>query len=239
MQNREKLRSGSPKLAPSILDSDLANLASQVRLLEDAGVDVVHVDVMDGRFVPNISIGVPVVASLRQATDLVLDVHLMIQDPENYVTQFVEAGADIVTVHPEATPHVHRAIDRIHEAGALAGLAINPGTPLAQATELLPVLDLVLVMSINPGFGGQTFKPEALPRLEALRAAIDRSGRDIVLEVDGGINQETLDLAVEAGADLLVSGSAIFRHPEGPERGVRNLIDQLNRLRHKTVPPTS
>ena len=230
MQSRRKLRSGRPKLAPSILDSDLANLTSQVQLLEEAGIDVVHVDVMDGRFVPNISVGIPVVASLRRTTDLILDVHLMIQDPEDYVSEFAEAGADIVTVHPEATPHVHRAIDRIHDAGALAGLALNPGTPLAHATELLPVLDLVLVMSINPGFGGQSFKPEALPRLEALRTEIARSGRDIALEVDGGINQETIGPAVKAGAELLVSGSAIFRHPDGPERGLRHLIDRLDGL---------
>src|SRR5690606_34397439 len=154
------------------LDSDLANLADQVRILEEAGVDIVHVDVMDGRFVPNISIGIPVVASLRAATSLTLDVHLMIEEPERYVSEFVAAGADIVTVHPEATPHVHRALDRIREAGALCGLALNPGTPLAHATELLPVVDLVLIMSINPGFGGQTFKPEALERLRRMRQAI-------------------------------------------------------------------
>lgn len=220
----------SPRLAPSILDSDLANLAAQVELLERAGVEVVHIDVMDGRFVPNISIGIPVVASLRRATTLTLDVHLMIEDPENYVTEFVEAGADIVTVHPESTPHVHRALDRIHDAGAQAGLALNPGTPLVHALELLPVLDLVLIMSINPGFGGQAFKLEALPRLAALRSAIDRSGRDIALEVDGGINLNTLADAVEAGAELLVSGSAIFRHPDGPEQGIRELTERLASL---------
>lgn len=220
----------TPRFAPSILDSDLANLAAQVRILETAGIDTIHVDVMDGHFVPNISIGIPVVDSLRQATDLLLDVHLMISDPENYVTQFVDAGADVVTVHPEATPHVHRAIDRIKEAGALAGLALNPGTPLAHAIELLPVLDLVLIMSINPGFGGQSFKPDALGRLSAVRQAINASGRPVALEVDGGINSGTLEQAVGTGVDLLVSGSAIFRHPDGPEAGVAALLDQLGAL---------
>lgn len=227
MSGNKLLARATPRLAPSILDSDLASLGQQVQILADAGVDTVHVDVMDGRFVPNISIGIPVVASLRAATPLLLDVHLMIADPENYVTQFVEAGADVVTVHAEATPHVHRAIDRVKDAGALAGLALNPGTPVAHAIELLPVVDLVLIMSINPGFGGQSFKPEALQRLAMMRAAIDASGRPIALEVDGGINATTLDDAVKAGTDLLVSGSAIFRHPEGPGAGVRALMDQL------------
>ena len=230
MSANRLLASPTPRLAPSILDSDLANLGAQVAILAAAGIDVVHVDVMDGRFVPNISIGIPVVASLRAATTLLLDVHLMIVDPENYVAEFVEAGADVVTVHAEATPHVHRAIDRIKEAGALAGLALNPGTPLAHALELLPVVDLVLIMSINPGFGGQTFKPEAAARMRAVRDAIDASGRPVALEVDGGINSTTLEQAVAAGADLLVSGSAIFRHPDGPEVGVRRLQEQLAAL---------
>jgi ribulose-phosphate 3-epimerase len=217
-----------PRLAPSVLDSDLANLAAQIEILEKAGIDIIHIDVMDGRFVPNISIGIPVVASLRQVTSATLDVHLMIEEPERYVTQFVEAGADVVTVHAEATPHVHRALDRIREAGALSGLALNPGTPLIHAIELLPVLDLVLIMSINPGFGGQAFKPEAFDRLRRMRAAIDECGRKVVLEVDGGINAETLDDAIAAGADLLVSGSAIFKHPDGPRIGVANLLAALH-----------
>ncbi|MEZ4523057.1 MAG: ribulose-phosphate 3-epimerase [Thermomicrobiales bacterium] len=217
-----------PRLAPSILDSDLANLAEQVSILERNGIDTVHVDVMDGRFVPNISIGIPVVASLRQATSLTLDVHLMIQDPEDYVTAFVEAGADSVTVHPESTPHVHRALDRIRDAGAMSGLALNPGTPLAHAIELLPVLDLVLIMSINPGFGGQSFKPEAIDRLQKMRAAIDQSDRPVALEVDGGINPETIGPAVDAGVDLIVSGSAIFKHPDGPEAGIEELVGRLS-----------
>lgn len=228
MPANKLLTPGVPRLAPSILDSDLAHLADQIAILEQSGIDTVHVDVMDGRFVPNISIGIPVVASVRKATSLLLDVHLMIQDPENYVEQFVDAGADVVTVHPEATPHVHRALDRIRDAGALSGLALNPGTPLAHATELLPVLDLVLIMSINPGFGGQTFKPEALDRLRAMRRAIDESDREVALEVDGGINSRTIGSVVDAGVDLIVSGSAIFKHNAGPETGVRELTQQLD-----------
>ncbi len=220
-----------PRLAPSILDSDLANLAAQVKILEDAGIDIIHVDVMDGRFVPNISIGIPVVASLRNATSCLLDVHLMIAEPERYVVDFVEAGADVVTVHPESTPHIHRALDRIREAGALAGVAINPGTPLAHATELLDTVDMVLIMSINPGFGGQKFMPTSLPRMEAIRAAIDRQERQVALEVDGGINVDTLDGVVAAGADLLVAGSAIFRHPDGPEPGAKQLLSRLRMSR--------
>lgn len=230
MPDNKLLRQPVPRLAPSILDSDLANLADQVGILERAGVDTIHVDVMDGRFVPNISIGIPVVASLRQATSVVLDVHLMIADPENYVVEFVEAGADVVTVHPEATPHVHRALDRIREAGALSGLALNPGTPLSHAIELLPVLDLVLIMSINPGFGGQQFKPQALDRLRCLRKTIDNSGHQVALEVDGGVNSRTLEPVVDAGVDLIVSGSAIFKHPEGADVGVRSLIEQLRAI---------
>jgi ribulose-phosphate 3-epimerase len=216
-----------PRLAPSILDSDLARLAEEVELLERAGIDVIHVDVMDGRFVPNISIGIPVVTSLRQSTGLILDVHLMIDEPERFAGQFVEAGADIVTVHAEATPHVHRALDQIRELGALCGLALNPGTPLAHAIELLPVVDLVLIMSVNPGFGGQRFMPGALERLRRMRREIDSAGRQVALEVDGGINHETLPGAVAAGADLLVSGSAIFKHADGPATGVAALMERL------------
>lgn len=227
MPENKLLTAPVPRLAPSILDSDLANLADQVGILEAAGIDTIHVDVMDGRFVPNISIGIPVVASLRQATSLLLDVHLMIQDPENYVAGFVEAGADVVTVHAEATPHVHRALDAIREAGALSGLALNPGTPLAHAVELLPVLDLVLIMSVNPGFGGQSFKPQALDRLRQMRQTINESGHAVALEVDGGINSRTIDSVVDAGTDLIVSGSAIFKHAEGAAAGVRELMSRL------------
>ncbi len=227
--------SETPRLAPSILDSDLARLAEQVEILEGAGIEVIHVDVMDGHFAPNLSIGIPLVSSLRKATNLVLDVHLMIDRPERYVEQFIDAGADIVTVHAEATTHIHRAIDLIRGAGAIPGVAINPGTPVAHATELVPIVDLMLIMSVNPGFGGQKFIPNAIPRLQAAQAAIQASGRDVVLEVDGGVNGGTIASVVEAGADLVVAGSAIFRHEHGPAKGVAALQDQLRSLGSKPI----
>jgi ribulose-phosphate 3-epimerase len=212
-----------PLIAPSILDSDLADLRATLAMLEAAGVRVVHLDVMDGRFVPNISIGIPVVASIRHHTSLTLDVHLMIEQPERYIQEFVDAGADILTVHPEATPHVHRALQSIRAAGARAGIALNPGTPVGHAIDLLPMADLVLIMSVNPGFGGQKFIETSLGRLRTLRDVIDASGHRTLLEVDGGINPETIGVAREAGADLFVAGSAIFRAGLEPPDAVRRL----------------
>ncbi|MEI2617966.1 MAG: ribulose-phosphate 3-epimerase [Thermomicrobiales bacterium] len=210
-------------LSPSILNSDLARLADSLALLEQAGADYVHLDVMDGRFVPNISIGIPVVASVREATSLPLDVHLMIVEPERYVEQFVAAGADIVTIQVEATAHPHRVLQSIREQGARAGLALNPGTPISHAIELLPLCDLVLIMSVNPGFGGQSFIPTSLRRLGEARAAIDAVGYPTILEVDGGITTRTAPKAVEAGATMLVAGTAIF----GAEAGVVAALHDL------------
>lgn len=212
-----------PLIAPSILDSDLADLRATLAMLEEAGVQVVHLDVMDGRFVPNISIGIPVVASIRRRTSMTLDVHLMIEQPERFVDEFVDAGADILTVHPEATPHVHRALQSIRAAGAGAGVALNPGTPISQAIELLPIADLVLIMSVNPGFGGQAFIATSLDRLRTMRDAIDAGGYRTLLEVDGGINPDTIGAAREAGTDLFVAGSAIFRAGIEPPDAVRRL----------------
>lgn len=210
-------------LAPSILNSDLARLADSLQLLEQAQVEWVHLDVMDGRFVPNISIGIPVVASVRAATKLPLDVHLMIEAPERYIPQFVEAGADTLTVHVEATAHPHRALQMIREAGIRAGLALNPGTPTDAALDLLPLCDLVLVMSVNPGFGGQSFIPTTLRRLAALRAELSAGGYPADIEVDGGISAHNARRVSEAGATILVAGTAIFGHAAGVLAAVQEL----------------
>lgn len=221
------IRTQGTLIAPSILNSDLTRIAASLCCLEEAGADFVHLDVMDGRFVPNITIGIPVVASIRAATRLPLDVHLMIDEPERYVQQFVEAGADIVTIHVEATRHPHRALQAIRESGVRAGLALNPGTPVAAAIELLPMCDLVLVMSVNPGFGGQTFIPTSLRRIREMRAAIDGGGGATLLEVDGGISTRTAAAVVEAGADVLVAGTAVFGHEAGVVAAVRGLREAV------------
>lgn len=208
-------RSDGALISPSVLNSDLTRLAGSLRLLEQAGADYVHLDVMDGVFVPNISIGIPVVASVRAATRLPLDVHLMIDAPERYIAEFVEAGADILTIHVEATRHPHRALQMIRERGASTGLAINPGTPIDHAVELLPLCDLVLVMSVNPGFGGQKFIPQTLGRLERVRAAIHDGDYTTLVEVDGGVSAHNAAEIASAGADILVSGTALFGADEG------------------------
>lgn len=208
-------RSDGALISPSVLNSDLTRLADSLRLLEQAGADLVHLDVMDGLFVPNISIGIPVVASVRAETRLPLDVHLMIDAPERYIADFVEAGADMLTIHVEATRHPHRALQLIRERGARAGLALNPGTPVEHAIELLPLCDLVLVMSVNPGFGGQTFIPTTLQRLGHLRTAVRDGGHDTLIEVDGGVSTRNASEITAAGADILVAGTALFHAGEG------------------------
>src|SRR5687768_10385513 len=197
-------------IAPSILSADFGRLAEEVRAVEAAGADWIHVDVMDGRFVPNITIGPPVVAALRKATKLPLDVHLMIVEPERYVEAFVEAGANVVTVHCEASTHLERVLRQIQAAGAQAGVSLNPHTPEDHLKYVLDAIDLVLVMSVNPGFGGQKFIPGVLKKIEALRGMIEKSGRSIDLEVDGGIKPGTARDVVAAGADVLVAGNAVF-----------------------------
>ncbi len=198
------------RIAPSILAADFARLGEEVRAVEAAGADMIHIDVMDGHFVPNITIGPEVVRALRPHCGLPFDVHLMISPADPYLEAFTAAGADILTIHPEAGPHAHRSLQRIKALGRQAGLALNPGTPVEAVEPLLEELDLILVMSVNPGFGGQSFIPGSLDRIEALRRRIEASGRRIDLEVDGGITVDTAPRAAAAGADLLVAGTATF-----------------------------
>jgi len=211
-------------IAPSILSADFSSLAEEVRAAQAAGADWIHVDVMDGRFVPNITLGPPIVKAIRKATTLPVDVHLMIVEPEKYVEDFAKAGADHITVHVEASPHLHRTLQHIKSLGKTAGVVLNPSTHEDTLRYVLDVADLVLVMSVNPGFGGQAFLPEVLPKVRAIRKMIDASGRDIHLEIDGGITPDTVARATEAGARALVAGSAVFNDPKG-------YADAISRLR--------
>ncbi len=205
----------SVRVAPSILASDFAKLGEEVRAIEQAGADYVHVDIMDGHFVPNLTIGPDVVRALRPHSKLPFDVHLMISPVDPFVPPFAEAGADIITVHPEAGPHLHRTVQLVKSLGKKVGVALNPATPVEAVDPVLDELDLVLVMSVNPGFGGQTFIRAALGKIAALRKRIDALGRTVDLEVDGGINFETAPEAVAAGADVLVAGTATFQGGSG------------------------
>ncbi len=203
------------KIAPSILSADFARLGQEVAEAEAAGGDYIHVDVMDGHYVPNITVGPMVVKAVRRATSLPLDVHLMIEAPERYLADFCAAGANGLTVHPETCPHLHRTVQQIKELGCWAGVALNPSTPLVSLEEILPDVDLVLVMTVNPGFGGQSFIRGMLSKIRRLRAMLDELGSEADLEVDGGIDPDTAPLVVEAGANVLVAGSAIFGAAEG------------------------
>lgn len=211
------------EIAPSILSADFARLGDEIRSVRAGGASVLHFDVMDGRFVPNITVGLPVLRSIRKVTDMTIDAHLMIVEPGRYAAEFARAGANMVSVHVEADPHLNRTLCSIREAGAMAGVAINPATPLVDLEEALPFADFVLLMSVNPGFGGQRFITTSLNKLRRLRRMIDDTRLPVKIEIDGGIDVDNINEIVEAGAEIIVAGSAVFGGGK-PEESVRELI---------------
>ena len=215
----------SKEILPSILSADMARFGEEMERVKAGGARIIHVDVMDGHFVPNITIGPPVVKSLRRSTDLLLDVHLMIEDPDRYIPDFIAAGADVITVHQEACRHLNRTLSLMRSTGTEAGVAINPATPVDTLSAILDLVDMVLVMSVNPGFGGQKFIPYALNKLRQLDRERQERGLDFRLEVDGGITPENLQEVVRAGADWIVAGNAVFSAPDPTKR-----VEQMQRL---------
>ncbi len=217
------------EIAPSILAADFNRLGEQIAAVEQGGAAYIHVDVMDGHFVPNISIGPFIVQAVRRATSLPIDCHLMIEDPDKYIGDFARAGADMISVHPEATYHLHRTIEYIHQAGCKAGVVLNPATPLAAIEEIVNNVDYVLLMSVNPGFGGQKFISSALDKLRRLRALLRAHGSQARIEIDGGIGLENAANVVDAGAEILVAGSAIFGQPD-PAEAVRQILRSVQQF---------
>lgn len=211
------------RIAPSILSADFARLGDEIAMVTEAGADWIHIDVMDGRFVPNLTFGAKVIETVRKLTDLPLDVHLMVVEPENYLEEFAGAGASVLTIHPEVSPHLHRQLMRIKELGCMAGASLNPSTPLDAIQEVAADLDLLLIMSVNPGFGGQKFIPASVDKIRRARALLDRAESDAALEVDGGISRETIAQVWHAGADTFVAGNAIFnaKDPRAELRALR------------------
>jgi ribulose-phosphate 3-epimerase len=205
------------KIAPSILSADFSRLGEEIAAAEKAGADWIHVDIMDGHFVPNITIGPPVVKAVKKIASIPLDVHLMIEDPDKYIKAFANSGADIITVHEEASLHLHRTVQNIKECGVKAGVSINPATPASHIDFILPFVDMVLVMSVNPGFGGQKFIPEVLPKIEALKKMISERGLNVEIEVDGGVNIDNVADVVRAGADIVVMGNAFYNSTDYSE----------------------
>jgi len=220
------LRPSTPLLAPSILSADFARLADALRIMEAGEPCVVHVDVMDGHFVPNLTIGMPVVAALRKETKLVLDCHLMIENPGRYALEFIEAGADWVSVHLEADPHIHRTLSAIRKAGAKAGVVLNPGTPVEGLVDLIGDFDFALLMSVNPGFGGQSFIPRVLDKVARLDALRRERSTPFLIQVDGGVGMANARELVQAGADVLVAGNAVFKAPD-PARAIAELQTRM------------
>jgi ribulose-phosphate 3-epimerase len=211
----------SVKIAPSILSADFAQLGAEIARVEEGGADWIHVDVMDGHFVPNITIGPVVMDGARRATELPLDVHLMIENPDRYLEAFADAGAAVITVHQEVCRHLHRTLHRIRELGVLAGVALNPATPLESVRDVAADLDLLLVMSVNPGFGGQSYIAASTEKVARARAMLDAAGSSALIEIDGGVDARNARQIAAAGADVLVAGSAVYRHADGPAAGVR------------------
>lgn len=205
------------RIAPSILSSDFSRIGEEIKSAEKAGADLIHVDIMDGHFVPNITIGPPVVKAIRKVTDLPLDVHLMIEDPDRFIDSFAEAGADIITVHSEASTHLHRSVDFIKSRGKKAGVSLNPATPLNVLDFILSEIDMVLLMSVNPGFGGQKFIPQTIDKIKMLKAIIREKGVSVDIEIDGGVNDKNAGSLVKEGADILVMGSAFFNSKDYAE----------------------
>ena len=215
------------RIAPSILAADFLRLGEQIQAAERGGANRIHMDVMDGSFVPNISIGLPVLAAVRRATSLPIETHLMILQPERYLEAFAQAGADTIIIHQEAVTHLDRSIQHLHQLGKRAGVTINPATPVSVLDEIIELVDLVLIMTVNPGFGGQVFIEYTLRKIQQLRAALDARNPACDLEVDGGIEVPTIRAAYTAGARVFVAGTAVFKHPAGPEQGVKSLLAAL------------